>query len=424
MINFKNTPLLFSNLSAFFFFALFLSVKSAYSWAIGLTLLTAIISTKNIINQKLDQKTIVLGVFFLLTGVVWSHTFDGWFTWSTEGDYFAKYALGAFCTIALCSTTIQPRFLIYGLSIGCLSAATLAMLQFPESGRAAGYTNAIRFGNIAILMGFSCWIFSCTKSIKIQERLWLLLAGSLGILASFLSLSRGGWLLFLALPFFAAFIAKKYIQNHRKKILFISILALAAGILAIQNTPILRDRVLLVQKEVQGYFQHKDVYATSSVGARLEQWHLAWNLGWEKPFTGWGDQGIHLAKEQYVEAQKAHPSIFEIHHSHNDLLEMWARRGIFGVVFILGIYLIPILVFFPTQKSISRIQQEKKSEYIALHLIGLLLPTGYFIFGLTDVFFNLSIGHHFYIFAQIFILAAIQGMQQSFPAPHIKLSHP
>ncbi len=37
-------------------------------------------------------------------------------------------------------------------------------------------------------------------------------------------------------------------------------------------------------------------------------------------------------------------SLWNCNHAHNDFLEMWARRGIIGIIALIGIYLIPILL--------------------------------------------------------------------------------
>jgi len=49
---------------------------------------------------------------------------------------------------------------------------------------------------------------------------------------------------------------------------------------------------------------------------------------------------------------------------------------------------------------------------MSLSLIGVMLPVSYFIFGLTDVFFNLAIGHNFYIFSMVFVMASIQWLKK------------
>lgn len=403
------------NFSAFLFFAFFLSTRSVQSWAMALTLCVSLISIPLWKGIPRDRDVKLLAFFFLVLAVVWSHTFDGWLTWSAEGDYFIKYALGALCVLAVCSIGVHPRVLAYSIALGCVSSGILAIMQFPVLGRSEGYTNAIRFGNIAILLGVACWFFAVVKLFKWWERAFFVVAGCMGMLASFLSLSRGGWLLLLLVPFVFIFFA----ENKKLKVKIFTLMCVAnvACLLVIASVPALNSRIELAEKEVHGYLENRDAYVESSVGARLEQWRLGWKLGLEKPITGWGDQGIKEGKRLHIESGDAHPSIVKINHTHNDIVEMWASRGVVGVLFILFVYIVPGYIFFPHSRKIKKISEDNKILFIALHLTGFLIPVGYFIFGWTDLFFNLSIGHNFYIFSLIFILAAIEWMKKNASKP-------
>ncbi|MEG2768691.1 MAG: O-antigen ligase family protein, partial [Comamonas sp.] len=165
--------------------------------------------------------------------------------------------------------------------------------------------------------------------------------------------------------------------------------------------------------QITGYFEHRDEYAPTSVGARLEQWRLSWRLGWDKPLTGWGVSGIKQGRALYLEKGEAHPSIIEISHTHNEFLEMWASRGIIGVLALCAFYLIPIRIFWPKKNTLRKFSDNNKNLYVSLSLIGVMLPVSYFIFGLTDVFFNLAIGHNFYIFSMVFVMASIQWLKKN-----------
>ena len=167
----------------------------------------------------------------------------------------------------------------------------------------------------------------------------------------------------------------------------------------------------LAEQEISGYLDDPSKYVQTSIGARLEQWRLSWALGASKPLTGWGEKGYYVGKEQLIAEGKFLPYLREIHHSHNDFLDMWAKRGLVGVLMLLVIYIVPIWIFYPTRKRVNSIASSDQSLFTALSLVGVMLPVGYFVFGWTDVFFNLSIGHNFFIFSLIFILAAINWVR-------------
>lgn len=399
-------------ISVFVFFSCFLSTRSAYSYSMGLTLVLSVIYLPALRNFKAEREVKILALFFLFLSIFWSNSFDGWLAWSTEGDYFIKYALGAFCVFAVCAIGVQPKVLAYSIALGCISSGVLAILQFPETGRSAGYTNAIRFGNIAVLLTLASWFFAMVKSFAWMERSFFFLAGMMGILASLLSLSRGGWLLLFFIPFFVLF----FTENKRQKwrIIFLTCIAGGIAVFAMFRIPALHDRIDIAKEEASGYFENRDAYIDSSVGVRLEQWKMGWRLGLEKPISGWGDKGIKDGKTQQVLNGGIHPSALNIPHTHNEIIEMWASRGIIGVFFILSVYIVPAYIFFPRKKKISSIEIDKQALYIALHLSGFIIPIGYFVFGWTDVFFNLSIGHNFFIFTMIYIMASIQWVNRNF----------
>ncbi|MEG2999760.1 MAG: O-antigen ligase family protein [Comamonas sp.] len=407
----KNIFFVSANIAAFLFFAFFLSLRSMHSVAMALTLCISIASFYLWRKTSPARNVRILALFFLFLAIFWSNSFDGWMAWSTEGDYFIKYSLGAVCMLAVCALGIHPRVLAYAVAVGCISSGVLALVEFPVSGRAAGFTNAIRFGNIAVILSIASWLLASANVFLKPERLFFLFAGCMGVVASLLSLSRGGWIFLLTIPFLFLF----FTEEIKIKIKIMFALGVVAGILGlvILQIPATQDRILLAEKEVAGYFSNKDAYVGTSVGVRLEQWKMGLRLGAEKPLTGWGDKGIQEGKKWLVEQGYIDPSALSIPHTHNDLIEMWAARGIIGVLFILSIYIIPAYLFFPSRKIISEVDEKNKSLYIALHLIGFIIPTGYFVFGWTDVFFNLSIGHNFYIFSMIFILATIQWVKNS-----------
>lgn len=398
-------------LAAVLFYSLFLSVKGGYVAGALLVLLLSVVTlvywykiSKNIEVKK-------LALFLFSFGIFMSHSFDGLLTFSSEGDYFSKYVLGAFCVLGAAAATLRPKVLAYAIAIGCVTSAALAVVQFPVIGRAEGFTNAIRFGNIAMLMGMFCWILSLARNFSKIEKFILWVSGSAGVFSSVLSLSRGGWLILFVLPFIFLFYARD--KAVKKKIMLLIVVLWISLVAVFSFVPLAKERIAQAETQITGYFEYRDEYAPTSVGARLEQWRLSWRLGWDKPLTGWGLSGIKQGRDLYLEKGEAHPSIVGISHTHNEFLEMWASRGIIGVLALCAFYLIPVMIFWPKKNTLREFSDNNKNLYVSLSLIGVMLPVSYFIFGLTDVFFNLAIGHNFYIFSMVFVMASIQWLKKN-----------
>lgn len=123
-------------------------------------------------------------------------------------------------------------------------------------------------------------------------------------------------------------------------------------------------------------------------------------MGLEKPLSGWGDQELKNGKVQFIEQGISDPSIMNYHHAHNDFLEQWARRGIIGVFTLIIIYTAPIYLLRSSTKKIN----DQESRFFII--TGIIIYFGYFISGLTSVFFTFVISHNFYLFSFIFLLSA------------------
>jgi len=394
----------------FLFFASILVFRGGHSAAIAFFILLTVFSLKKWISAKYDVDVKTIALYFLVLSVVWSHSFDSLLGWSSQGDYFLRYFLGACIILALSRLGLRKDFLFFGVATGVILAGIYAAYQFNVLGRANGYTNAIRFGNIAMLMGVFCLYFSVAEFLSGSKKrsIFFLMAFLMGMLASILSLSRGGWAFLGLLPLLLMLFAD---GKRRWKILFSTVFAGLIFALISLQVPFVEKRIDEANQEVTGYFIDKEKYITSSVGARLEQWQLSWKLGMEKPIFGWGYEGVDVGRKLMVERGEAHITALNYPHTHNEFLEMWATRGIVGVIFLVFIYVIPIYVFYPTKKRLSEFDLDRVNSAKALYISGVSISLAYFTFGLSDVFLNLSISHVFFMFSIIFIMAAIQGLK-------------
>lgn len=396
------------NISAFIFFAFCLSLPSGYSWGAISTLILALISFPIWRRQKISPENWILAILFLILGILWGHTFDEFWSWRNS-DIGFKYTLAALCTLCVSSIPANVKFIRWGCIVGCVSACGIAILQFLSNGRADGYTNAIQFGDISIILAIICWNFIPNYHLSFMERSILLLAGFLGLIASFLSLSRGGWLLLLLLPFIFCLFAERL---QRKIVINLTIFMMGSlAVIGALQIQLLGQRVQQVQYEVQAYLDNPTENANTSVGQRMEQWRLAWKMGQAKPLTGWGNQGLMQGKQEYVQRGEAHPSVLNYGHAHNEILDMWARRGILGIIILLMAYIVPISIFYPTSKRLRKVSIANRVECMALRISGMTVALGCIVFGLTQVFFAHNSGHMFYTFSLIFLFSAIRTLE-------------
>ncbi|MFC4475133.1 O-antigen ligase family protein [Comamonas denitrificans] len=391
---YRNFVFILANISVFLFFALLLPTKSGHSIAI-IAGLTACILSIPLWEKNKITKEIKLACFFLLfLGLFWSHTFNDIFSISLKGDYLLRYLIGTFFLISFTNIGIHKKSITYGIAIGAVLSGLVAIYQSQTIGRAEGFTNAVRFGNIGMMMFLICLTASLSKYFSNKERIFYLITGIFGLITSILSLSRGGWLILLIIPTILLLL----IKNRKIKIL--SLVISIPLIFAFASVPPVEKRIDQAKDEVIGYINNRDNYIETSIGARLEQWKTAFLMGLEKPLSGWGDQELKNGKVQFIEQGISDPSIMNYHHAHNDFLEQWARRGIIGVFTLIIIYTAPIYLLRSSTKKIN----DQESRFFII--TGIIIYFGYFISGLTSVFFTFVISHNFYLFSFIFLLSA------------------
>lgn len=390
----------------FLFFSTFLTTKSGHSFVIAALLLLSLISIFGFQKSKIDDSSKWLFALFVVLGVFWSHTFDSLFSLSSKGDYLLRYWLAAFFVIRLVRYGLNTRYLVYGGVVGAIFSAAISYVQYKEIGRAEGFTNAIRFGDMSIVIAMACLSLSLVKKFFIVERVVFFMAALFAFAATAFSLTRGAWLLLLVFPFLLPFFF-----NLRKKDFLLVILAALFAVASLLAIPATKNRIDDAKNEVIGYFQARDDYVNSSVGARLEMWRAAVKMGFEHPLSGWGDKDIRTGRENVVKVEGVDEFILNYNHAHNDFLEMWVRRGALGVVFLLVIYIVPFVVFKKSMGDSVGVRIEDYGLWRVLHFIGMLIPLAYFIFGLTDTFFVFVISHNFYIFTILFLLMAIRSLK-------------
>lgn len=387
----------------FVFFALSLCVPSGYSWGSGALALLAL-ATWNTWRKQLSfsRPFFSLVVLFLLMAFVWGSSFDAG-DWWIHSDYFLKYLLA---TLALCCAVglgVAGMYAVWGIVAGAAGAAAIAAYQmfYLHLDRANGFTNAIQFGGIALFLGFACFVIAIF--FRREWRWWktatVAFCGVLGLAASMLSETRGAW---LAIPLIFLFLAwVRYRLQGTKTLLKEggAVLALVLAVMALGYEKI-ETRVAEAVQETQAYFEQGE--ADSSVGQRWDHWRLAWEMGLDAPWTGWGNQGYQIEKQKRVKHGDAAVTTGSYGHAHNEMLDMFARRGLVGLLALLAFYAVPFWGFFRQ----IRWNSEREDLQNCLASLGMMLPVCYLAFGFTQVFFAHNSGHLFYIFTIISLYAA------------------
>jgi len=277
----------------------------------------------------------------------------------------------------------------WGVVVGALCAGGIAAHEHFWLGRwrPDNDMNAIPFGNIALLLGALSLVplvslpgaWACRFGV--WKKAMLILAALGGLLASVLSGTRGGWVVFPALALLLCGAALTSLPRGRVVAL---VVMLVAALLAMAFLPraSVSARVGEGVENLQGYAEGN---AGSSLGVRLEMWRAGWHLIQEKPLLGWGEGKLEAQRDEWVAEGRFNRGISQYDQLHSDTVDTLARRGIVGMVSLFALYLVPLGLFWrywcwagPAEnKAVQR-------EVRAFALSGALVVVAFMGFGLSQ----------------------------------------
>lgn len=394
---FATIPVLCISIFVFVFGALVLVAPSGYSYGPALLLLVALAYLFVRPYPQLiaaDKYLLATLLAYFLVGAVTNvvHHLP-----SRAYDNFSRFLYAIPVLLLLLRFPIKPIYLWSGVALGALGAGVVAVMDFYVYGelRAGGYNNPIQFGDIAIL--FSCLLMAGFSWAKQHSRSMLVIfvaAIVSGILASLLSGARGGW---LVLPFALAlfYFVNDLHKNTRNTVIFIlAILCAAVFAYYFLSPDIVQSRINYAISDLQEYLQTNNT--NTSLGARIVLWQASLPLIAEQPLLGWGSVA------NYVSLSGDTRDVFHhFNHFHNDFLDALVKRGLLGGVALLGLYVVPAVLFARQLKQCAPAKQP-------LVYAGLILVVATFIFGLTQSFFSHSSGVMVYVFMLVILWAQVR----------------
>ena len=280
--------------------------------------------------------------------------------------------------------------------------------------RATGYTNAIQWGNLALLL-------ACLTAVPLvifwheHRKPWRVLMGlatGLGLTASLLSQSRGGWLALVGVLALGLLL----VWRIRRR-LFARLLAGSAGLvlvlaLVLGLTPRFQQRIGLATTEINGYLEAgKD---SSSLGIRLAQYRLVAQLIPQKPWLGWGAHGFVTEMQRRVKGGEYGPLMMSYPQIHNDFLDVWVKVGVLGVLLQATLFAWVLGRFWPSRARLSCYAEDSPQwrEVLALRVMGCVVPVAYLVFGMSQPFFNHNSGIMVFVFYLAVLWSALQGVER------------
>ena len=302
-----------------------------------------------------------------------------------------------------------------GLALGASGAFLAIMWQLLLIRRTGSSAPPfIHLGNISMILGLMC--FSGWRWAISRERhrfLWLgliLMGGLSGMTASVLTGTRGAWLSVpIVLVIYLLDLAYYFRWSALKVggLSFITLLLIA--ITAYQN-PIIKGRYDLAVNETQLFFnptpESRHKAEDTSVGQRWLMWSNALHMIQIKPWLGWGKRGYLDYKNERILNGEVLPQIAKYTDAHNDYLDALAKRGLFGLLSLLALFLLPFVMF--TKVLVSGYFEQR-----SFALSGIVMIIGYAISGLTCTFMTINMNVMFYSITTLVLGSFIAGGKPS-----------
>lgn len=289
--------------------------------------------------------------------------------------------------LALSWSRLDARGLFTGFALMALGAALhtgaslyLAPPPGDEPLRSGLWINPITLGNLALLAAVVLLSAAlCWQRLQQPRRVWLALGlAGLALGAALLTQTRSN---LLALPVLCAVLSLQLSGRQRYLVLLAGGLLLLLSVAGSQRFLGTLTGLHLGQLDVQ-------------MAARVAVWDIAWAQFVNDPWTGSGLNGYRDAVYAAVAAGGLAQPEFILDccagHAHNDLLQSLATRGLLGGLSWLLLIAVPIAVFARHLRS-----AEPRVAFVAS--VGVLLPVGYAVFGLTEAVFSRTLFVTFFL---------------------------
>lgn len=403
-----------TSLAAFLLAALAVWVPSGYSYGAALLLLGALCFAPRWLSQRPEPATLWLALLLAGMGCMWF--FLSLDLGAGRWDKGSKWLLGVPCLLFVAACPPRPQAFFLGLPMGCIGMGALAAWQTWGRGiqRVGGYTNAIQWGNLALLLACLTLVGA---AVFWRQRSWrwrglMVLSVLSGVGASLLSQSRGGWLaLVLVFPLWLLNVRQLRPRLFGRLLgLLLALALLLATVLAV--TPRLHARIGEGVAEVTSYFQGGT--AATSLGVRLDQYRLVAQMIPEKPWLGWGAHGFVEEMNRRVALGEFNEMLVHYPQIHNDFLDVWVKVGILGVLLQAALFAYVLYLFWPSARRLQQWPQDCAAWHtaLALRMMGSLMPVAYLMFGMTQPFFNHNSGIMVFVFYTSVLWAALRGMER------------
>jgi len=273
--------------------------------------------------------------------------------------------------------TINSIALLFVIAAICSTYPIIADYQ-QNTRRGQSSMHAIFWGNISLcsaMIAFSLRKTFNNKSLKILSYVALIF----GLMASFWSLTRGGWIS-IPLSLLCLYLCKSFTIKHLAA--YSVILALLISLM-----PNVQERLLRTVKVNGSSWSNFSITLDGSTQARVDMWKMASALIKENPITGGGFSAY------YDRAQELdHVQNYKM--PHNEFIHSLVNGGIISLMLLLSV-LVTLIIIFHGFRPGSHFKTA-----------GYLLILQFSVFSISEIFFSTKLPIVYFCLASSFIIYA------------------
>ena len=393
-------PKVFINASIFLFFTLLLMFPKGYNYGSTALLVLSVLFLCYLLYKRVsflevvkqNKAIFVVTTFYFLVSLFFIF-FHGEKIKLIDNPLRAFLFLSVIVSIVYSS--VKFDILLYSIPLGSFISGVVALYQYYILSLESAFYNQMKIqsGDIAMSLGLFSFViaFHLLDVNKHKKKLVALVIffGIFGVLASLLSFARGGW---VGIPILLLILIFLYRHLLSKKLLLlggITFLCIISVVLTTNNK--LVNRLSEAQYELKLYLSGDD--KVSSIGERLDMWKIGSKAFLEHPISGWSLKELDYYKKDLSDKNIVTKASISFSHLHNQFIDELVKKGIVGGVAILGIFFLPLYIFYTKQKNKKN---NKRIKFITtLGIVHILSTMSYC---LTQAFISHNSGNIFYFF--------------------------
>mgnify|MGYP001007390991 CR=1 FL=1 len=233
--------------------------------------------------------------------------------------------------ILLSKIKLDERWVVLAFSFGAIAIGLNAIFSFSGGRVGLSYGNPIPMGNVATALAvISLMLGMSVKSLNLGFKFLSILALSLGVAASLLSGTKGGWVSLAIIALYGLFAWRATIF---KKVVVVSLVFIALTVfdVAMKNLP--SSRLIILKQNIECFIDDPaSQCGMGSFGVRVWMNYAGINNFLNHPVTGSGLDTTSSVLDKAKNSELIPRNVHSYNHLHNDFVEILSQMGLLGFV--------------------------------------------------------------------------------------------